>query len=69
MSPFGTGVSRHCARLVFAVMLLGLNGMLEAAVITAKSPAFTDVSTAIEAGHDGDTIIVPAGFVHGHHNS
>jgi hypothetical protein len=36
---------------------------INAATITAKSAAFTDVNSAVNAAADGDTVVVPAGTV------
>ncbi len=53
----------HCGRytLFVAMTLLAVLGRAEATVVTARSVAFADVSTALAAAREGDTVIVPAG--------
>ena len=45
----------------FRHLLLAAAGMAQGATINARSPSFTDVSTAIASAVKGDTVIVPAG--------
>jgi len=47
--------------LVLTGLLFAASGAAQAASITALSPSLADVSKAIAAAHDGDTVIVPAG--------
>ena len=57
------GSSPHCAALAVGMFFTFL-GQAEATIpkiINAASPSFVDVTTAIAAAVDGDTVIVPAG--------
>jgi hypothetical protein len=47
--------------LVLTALLFAASGAAQAASVSALSPSFADVSKAIAAAHDGDTVIVPAG--------
>src|SRR5437762_3295355 len=47
--------------LVLTGLLFAASGTAHAASIPALSPSLADVSKAIAAAHDGDTVIVPAG--------
>jgi hypothetical protein len=47
--------------LVLTGLLFAASGAAHAASITALSPSLADVSKAVAAAHDGDTVIVPAG--------
>ncbi len=53
----------HCGwyTLFVAMTLLAVLGRAEATVVTARSVALADVSTALAAAREGDTVIVPAG--------
>jgi hypothetical protein len=46
---------------VLAALLVAISGAAQAATINARSPSFADVSTAVSAAAQGDTVIVPAG--------
>jgi len=52
------GVSR-C--IIILTLFLAASGAAQAATINARSPSFTDVSTAVTAAAKGDTVVVPAG--------
>src|SRR5207249_10039345 len=57
------GSSPHCAALAVGMFFTFL-GQAEAAIpkiINAASPSLVDVTTAIAAAVDGDTVIVPPG--------
>ena len=50
----------RCMKLILT-LLLAAAGVAQGATINARSPSFTDVSTAIASAVKGDTVIVPAG--------
>jgi hypothetical protein len=47
--------------LVLTALLSAASGAAQAGTINALSPSLFDVSTAVAAAHDGDTISIPAG--------
>jgi hypothetical protein len=44
-----------------AILIVGLSAPTEAAIRNATSPALTDVTAAVAAAVDGDTVMIPAG--------
>ena len=46
---------------ILAALFLAVSAAAQAATINARSPSFVDVSTAVSAAANGDTVIVPAG--------
>lgn len=55
---------RAASVILFGCIAVALSGRANAAVINAKSPAQTDVATAVVLARNGDTVIVPAGTAH-----
>src|SRR5438477_9699068 len=47
--------------VALGLTLLGIQDVAHAATISAKSPSFTDVSSAIASAREGDTVFVPSG--------
>ena len=51
---------RKRGAILFA-LFLAASGTAQAATVNARSPSFADVSTAVSAAKNGDTVVVPAG--------
>ena len=51
---------RKRGAILFA-LFLAASGTAQAATVNALSPSFADVSTAVAAAKNGDTVVVPAG--------
>jgi len=47
--------------VALGLTLLGIQNVAHAATISARSPSFTDVSSAIASAREGDTVLVPSG--------
>ena len=48
-------------RAILFALFLAASGTAQAATVNAHSPSFADVSTAVGAAKNGDTVVVPAG--------